>query len=169
MILRQDARAGGGGGRPARTFCGCAVSAAPGVGGLRCGPPPVGAETGRPGGPAAPAPRAPHNALGARRPGRAGAGWPLAPSNETARPRVPTSPPGQGGLCADAADPGSAAANPFRLKARAGWGLAAWEPGAGWGSRGAFGRGPSGVPLLRDRVISPAGVARARAFPRQGT
>lgn len=80
-------------------------------------------------------------------PSRAGAGWPLAPrprSNVMAGPRRGLgSPPGQGCLCADAADPCSRAANPFRLTALAGWGQEAWEPGAGLGV-GGWGRGGRG-------------------------
>lgn len=151
-----------------------------GVGAERvvCGrPPPLGAETG---GLETLVPRCAHpnclqgagrGALGAgpgnpapaleAGPSRAGVGWPPAPwppSNVTAEPRRGLgSPAGQGGLCADAADPCFRAANPFRLTECAGWSQAAWEPGVGLGVRwGAFGQeAPIRDHLLPNRVISP--------------
>lgn len=109
---------------------------------------------------------------------RAGAGWPLAPqprSNVMAGPRRGLgSPPGQGCLCADAADPCSRAANPFRLTALAGWGQEAWEPGAGLGAGGEVGveegspeaGGPRGDPSAPNVVISALKVARGTPLPR---
>lgn len=95
-------------------------------------------------------------------PGRAGGGGgPLAPrppSNVTARPDCGLrSPPGQGGRCADAADPKSLPAD-----SPAGGGQAAWEPGRG-GPGGRWARGernpvagaPAGNRLLRTGYFTP--------------
>lgn len=108
-------------------------------------------------------------------PGRAGGGGPLAPrppSNVTARPDCGLrSPPGQGGLCADAADPKSLPADSPRRRGPDGVGTGSSGAGGQVGLRGAEPSGgrPRWKPSAPDRVFhSPPRVARVTAIPRQG-
>lgn len=95
-------------------------------------------------------------------PGRAGGGGePLAPrppSNVTARPDCGLrSPPGQGGCCADAADPKSLPADSPRRRGPGGVGTGSRGAGGQVGARGAepSGERPAGNRLLRTGYFTP--------------